>query len=71
MLPPTSYTINVRTTIIWQGSPDDKEPEQAVLVEGYSDCIEIRQDEDVIRINHETVVALRKALKDASDGAKP
>lgn len=60
MIDPSKYAV-----VMWQGEPQDGQglAEPALLIEFYSDCISIKQDEDSVVINYESIPDLCKLLK--------
>ena len=64
---PNAHYTTSGTAIIWQADPEDSIAEAAILVQGYSDVIELTQNEDTIRLNYETLNEFIKTLKTIKD----
>lgn len=53
--------------VMWQPDPEEGVAEKALLIETYIDIFTIRQGDDCISINYESIPELIKALKIVKD----
>lgn len=62
MAKPIIYSASKENKILWQQT-DEGVGEPALMIEAYSDCICITQEESIIRLNFDSVDELTKLLK--------
>lgn len=63
-----SYEVPAKDSIIlWQKNEETGVGEPALLIEFYSDCLQISQDGDRVNMDYDTIKDLIKVLKEWKD----